>query len=60
MDKISLILYFATDHPLYLHSIGFWNLDKQFYKKLDFINNFFWLLQNLFDIATTLVEMQAL
>lgn len=57
MDNISLALYFFTDHPLYLHSIGFWKLDPAFYKKMDFINNFFWLLQMLFDTATTLVEM---
>jgi hypothetical protein len=60
MDNISLALYFLTDHPMYLQSIGFLKLDPSFYKKLDFINNFFWLLQNLFDIATTLVEMSYL
>ena len=60
LDNLSLILYFLTDHPLHLHSIGFLKLEAAQYKKWDFINNFFWLLQNLFDIATTVVEMQYL
>ena len=57
LGNLALIVYFATDHPLYLHGIGFWKLDPKFYKRLDFINNFFWLLENLFDVWATLHEM---
>ena len=39
LGNISLIAYFATDHPLHLHSIGFWRLDKKLLSKIDFIDS---------------------
>ena len=30
LSDLSLILYFATDHPLYFNNIGFWKYDKKF------------------------------
>ena len=35
-------------------------MDPKLYKRLDWINNFCWMLENLFCIAATLVEMSDL
>jgi hypothetical protein len=58
ISDISLALYFFTDHPLYFNSIGFVKQTKEWIDQLDYINNVFWLLNSLFDIAITLVEMK--
>ena len=60
LSDLSLILYFATDHPLYFNNIGFWKYDKKFIENCDYINNVFWLLNDLFDIACTLADMMHL
>ena len=57
LSELSLILYFFTDHPLYLNSIGFWKYDKKFIENCDYINNVFWLLNDLFDILVTISNM---
>ena len=57
---IALILYFFTDHPLYLHSIGFKTYEKTFLNNMDYINNVFWLANSLLDIVVTLADMQHL
>ena len=58
ISDIALILYFATDHPLYFNSIGFWQYDKKFIQNLDYINNVFWLLNSVFDLFITLGDMK--
>ena len=60
LSDLSLILYFATDHPLYFNNVGFWKYDKKFIDSCDYINNVFWLLNDLFDIMCTLAEMMNL
>ena len=60
ISDIALILYFATDHPLYFQQIGFKNYDKQWLDKLDYINNVFWLMNSLLDIVITVVDMKHL
>mmetsp|Transcript_39188 Transcript_39188/g.28334 ORF Transcript_39188/g.28334 Transcript_39188/m.28334 type:complete len:104 (-) Transcript_39188:317-628(-) len=57
LSDFALILYFATDHPLYFNKIGFWKFDKQFIKNCDLINNVFWLLSSIFDMMCTMVEI---
>ena len=60
LSDLSLILYFATDHPLYFNNLGFWKYDKKFIENCDYINNVFWLLNDLFDIMCTLADMMHL
>ena len=60
ISDISLMMYFFTDHPLFFDSIGFWKHSKQYLESLDYINNIFWLLNSLFDIVITLVDMSHL
>lgn len=60
ISDIALILYFATDHPLYLHSIGFKTYEKTFVNNLDYINNVFWLMNSVLDIVCTIADMQHL
>lgn len=60
LSDLTLILYFFTDHPLYLHNVGFWKYSPQFMKNCDYINNVFWLLSSLFDIMVTVVEINHL
>ena len=57
LSDLTLILYFFTDHPLYLNTIGFWKFSPSFIKNCDYINNVFWLLSSLFDIVVTIVEI---
>lgn len=57
ISDISLMLYFLTDHPLYLNKIGFLRFDKNFINNCDFINNVFWLLNALFDIMCDVVDL---
>mmetsp|Transcript_14099 Transcript_14099/g.17797 ORF Transcript_14099/g.17797 Transcript_14099/m.17797 type:complete len:148 (+) Transcript_14099:245-688(+) len=57
LNDLALGLYFFTDHPLYLHSTGFWKYSPAFMKKCDYINNIFWLLNCLFDIVVTIEEI---
>lgn len=58
ISDIALILYFATDHPLYVNGIGFWQYDKKFIQNLDYINNVFWLLNSILDLFITLGDMK--
>lgn len=60
LSDLTLILYFFTDHPLYLHNVGFWKYSKKFNDNCDYINNVFWLVSSLFDIVCTVVEIQYL
>ena len=60
LSDLTLILYFFTDHPLYLHSVGFWKYSPSFVNNCDYINNLFWLLSSLFDIVCTVVEINHL
>jgi hypothetical protein len=60
VSDISLILYFATDHPLYFNQIGFKSYKKEYMSRLDYWNNIFWLVNSLLDIAITLVDMKYL
>ena len=60
LSDLTLILYFFTDHPLYLHNTGFWKYSDKFMKNCDYINNVFWLLSSLFDIMCTVVEINHL
>lgn len=60
LSDFTLILYFFTDHPLYLHNVGFWKYSNSFMQNCDYINNVFWLLSSLFDIACTVVEINHL
>ena len=60
LSDFTLILYFFTDHPLYLHNVGFWKYSPKFIKNCDYINNVFWLLSSLFDIVCTVVEINYL
>ena len=60
LSDITLIAYFFTDHPLYLHNVGFWKYTDKFIKNCDYINNLFWLLSSLFDIVCTVVEINHL
>ena len=60
ISDIALILYFFTDHPLYLSSINFWTYEKTFLSNVDYINNVFWLLNSIIDIVVTLADMQHL
>ena len=57
MSDLALMLYFATDHPLYFHSIGLWKYSPGFVSNLSYINNVFWLLSSIFDMMVTLVEI---
>ena len=57
LNDLALTVYFFTDHPLYLHNVGFWKYSPTFIKKCDFINNIFWLLNCLFDIVVTIEEI---
>ena len=57
MSDLSLVLYFLTDHPLYLHNVGLWKFSPSFMANCNFINNVFWLLSSLFDILVTVVEI---
>lgn len=57
LNDLALTIYFFTDHPLYLNSVGFWKYSPAFVKKCDFINNIFWLLNCLFDIVVTIEEI---
>ena len=60
LGDIFLILYFFTDHPLYLNNVGFWKFSPKFLSNCDYINNLFWLISSLFDIAVTMVEINYL
>ena len=60
LSDLILILYFFTDHPLYLHNVGFWKYSKEFMSNCDYINNLFWLVSSLFDIVCTVVEINHL
>lgn len=60
VSEISLILYFATDHPLYFNQIGFKSYKKEYLQMLDYWNNIFWLLNSLLDMAITLVDLKYL
>ena len=60
LSDLSLMIYFFTDHPLYFNNIGFWKYDKKFIDSCDYINNVFWLLNDLFDIICTLSDMKQL
>ena len=60
LSDLTLILYFFTDHPLYLHNVGFWKYSGKFIDNCDYINNVFWLVSSLFDIVCTVVEIQHL
>ena len=60
LSDLTLILYFFTDHPLYLHNVGFWKYSPEFMKNCDYINNLFWLVSSLFDIVCTVVEINHL
>ena len=60
LSDMTLILYFMTDHPLYLHNVGFRKWSPEFIKNCDYINNVFWLLSSLFDIMVTVVEISHL
>lgn len=60
LSDLNLILYFFTDHPLYLHNVGFWKFSPEFIKNCDWINNLYWLLSSLFDIVCTVVEINHL
>ena len=60
LSDLALISYFFTDHPLYLHNVGFRKFNPEFIKNLDYINNVFWLLSSLFDIMVTVVEISHL
>ena len=60
LSDLALILYFFTDHPLYLHNVGFRKFNPEFIKNIDYINNVFWLLSSLFDIMVTVVEISHL
>ena len=53
-----LIIYFATDHPLYFHNVGLKTYDKAALSKLDYINNVFWLANSVLDIVCTIADMQ--
>jgi len=57
LNDLALALYFFTDHPLYLHNVGFWKFSPEFIKKCDYINNIFWLLNALFDIVISVEEI---
>lgn len=60
INDIALTLYFFTDHPLYLHNVGFVKYTKEYVDKMDYINNVFWLLNCIFDILCTLVDVKCL
>ena len=60
LSDLTLILYFMTDHPLYLHNVGFRKFSPEFIKNMDYINNLFWLLSSVFDIMVTVVEISHL
>ena len=60
LSDLSLILYFFTDHPMFFNNIGFWKYEKKFIENCDYINNVFWLLNDLFDIMCTLSDMKNL
>ena len=57
LSDLALILYFATDHPLYFHNIGIWKYSNSFMKNCSFINNVFWLVSSIFDMMVTVVEI---
>lgn len=60
ISDMSLILYFFTDHPLYFNSIGLVKYTKSYLDRLDYINNIFWLMNSVFDVMVTLVDMKYL
>lgn len=60
LSDLFLILYFLTDHPLYLHNVGFRKFNPEFIRNMDYINNVFWLVSSLFDIMVTVVEISYL
>lgn len=57
LSDIFLMLYFATDHPLYFQKIGMVNMDKSLLNNIDYINNVFWLLNAVFDLYADLVDL---
>jgi hypothetical protein len=58
VSDLALILYFFTDHPLYLNGIGFVKYEKNFLSNIDYINNVFWLINSVLDIVVTVADMQ--
>jgi len=57
LNDLALALYFFTDHPLYLHNVGFWKYSPDFIKKCDYINNIFWLMNCVFDIVVAVEDI---
>ena len=60
LSDFTLALYFFTDHPLYFHKVGLWQYSPSFMKNCDYINNVFWLLSSLFDMAVGVAEINHL
>lgn len=57
LSDIALTLYFFTDHPMFFNAIGLFQYDPKFIKRIDYINNVFWLLNSVFDIIVTVADM---
>jgi len=51
------MLYFFTDHPLFINNVGFWTFEKKFLANIDYINNVFWLINAVLDIVITLHDL---
>ena len=57
LGDILLALYFWTDHPLFFHSIGYKTFEANKLARQNYINNIFWLLSSLCDIAASVVDL---
>lgn len=60
LDNIFLSIYYMTDHPMWLHSIGVLKFKDKTFERLDFVNNFACMISVIFDVIVTLTEMKRL
>ena len=51
-----LILYYVTDHPLFLYKLGFLPMSAAMNDQIDYWNNIFWLANTLSAIFVTIIN----
>ena len=47
LSEAVLILYYVTDHPLFLYKLGYLPMSLQMNDQIDYWNNIFWLVNTL-------------
>jgi hypothetical protein len=59
---IFLILYYLTDHILYIRHVGLipHPLESKFIQRVDLINNITWLIENIFTVIGDALDIHAL